>query len=622
MTDIKNKPLSVIDAALDKEASYPPTNKSIFNPYTGGIIKIDSVDSIASSFSIFTGKTFTPSTVLLKDNVTLRLGIPTFIVRLKKVNTLYYKFRIFFSLSPTDFYGTLGNSSKETYCDVNLFTDITGTNVLPSLGYVAQTEVSNAKVLTSLLSLYTIDEIISKIDTIKNNTYTTLNDKVAAIYANLDFLQIYAQISPLTINPNPAGVDADYHNSYREPTLLAAQFTLIESGLSMPSLPTLSANKLKFSLKTKNIKSVKLKISLGNSAGTSATFLDSVTRVIKLDLNSPYVTLTTSNDGFNLASIVYPLENLSTAELDGGILFDVNKLTTAFNYQLDGLPVDSFNTNLLQLKNVIVEFESADSANGVVLTNLAPYFNGVVKYVLSMSALNAVNSIGKPAIIAQRKSNFIYVSNSSTTQSTRGAASLKINVNSSTQLKDFLGFLVVLKNAAGTLVYSKIFTVSEMVSTNTTQTNFSLSMPIDTAVNYVGNISIYSLGTIFSTSTEYFAGLPKITLSTLITKGNIVYNTLKNFLSFKGLATALPFEGLVRMRVTYPPREKSTIKTPVERDFSILPSLAFQYPTGLEGTIWSNVLVYPTVTFAFTIPSVNYSSSFINTNNLGSITWT
>lgn len=618
MTDIKNKPLSVIDAALDKSASYPPTSKSIFNPYTGGLIKVDSVDSLASAFSILTGKTFTPATVLLKDGVTLRLGIPSFIVRLKKINTLYYKFRIFFSLSLTDFYGTLGNSSKETYCDVNLFTDITGSDTLPALGYVAQAEVNNSKVLASLLSLYTVDEIISRIDTIKNNTYNTIDDKVAAIYANLNYLQIYAEISPLTINPNPVGVDAEYHNTYRTSTILTTQFTLIESGLSMPSPPSLSAGKLKFSIKTKNMKSLKLKISLGDSSGNPATYLDSVNRVIKLDLSSQYVTLTTTNDGFNLASVVYPLENLSIAELDGGVLFNSNKLLSAFDSPFDGTSLDSFNTKLLQLKNVIIEFESADTSSSIVLTNLAPYFNGVSKYVLSMSALNAVNSVGRPAIIPQRNSNFIYVSNTSVTQSTRGAASLKFTVNSNTQAKDFLGFLVVLRNTAGTTVYSRILRASEMTATNAAKTIFSFTMPIDTALSYLGNVSVYSLGNIFSVSSEHFAGLPKVVLSTLIKKGNIAYNTSKVTFNFKGTAAVLPFEGLVSMRVQTPDN-----KPPQIRLFSILPTLGFKYPTTLEegSTLWSNVLLYTGVTLSFTIPTVNYSSSFINVNNLGSITW-
>jgi hypothetical protein len=615
MTDIKNKPLSVIDASLDRDVAYPPTDTSIFNPYTGGIIRQKSIDSLASAFSIATGKTSSNRTVLSKDRVQFIFGIPSLIIKMLKPNTLYYKFRIFLSLSEDDF--AVG---KETYFDVNLFTDVTGTNTSTTAGFVSQTEADATSAITLLFNQYTVDEIIQRIEPIKNVTYANVNEKRAAIYANLIFLQVYAQISPITISPNVAGVSAEYHNIYREPTISACNFTIIDSALSFTSDPILTASQIKFSLKIKNIKSLKLKISFGDSTGNQASYLDAVTRTFALDVITDYVTLTTTDDGYFTASINYPLNNLRYAELDGGILFNDTKLVNAFNSQFDGIEINSFADNLNKLRNIIVEFVSVDTMGGIVLTDLLPYLNNKVKYVLSLNTLNAVTAVNKPSIVPQRNSNFTYVSISSPT--TKGAAALKFVINSSTNKDNFIGFLIVTKNTIGTLNYARLFLTSEMTATNPTanQITYSVNFPLNTAVVYQNNALIYGISSMYSLSSELSVLLPKLDLSKLILRSsNLSYTSNTTTLKFTSFAANLAFEGDAFIKVTYKP-SGNIIRNPVTLGFSILPNRTF-FVSNINSQPTLVVYLEKDATISFTTQTNSYSSSFITTNNLGSITW-
>lgn len=616
MTDIKNKPLSVIDASLDRDVAYPPTDVSIFNPYTGGIIKQEAVEALASNFYIDTGS-FTDNTgVTLKDNTVFNFAIPNLIIGLRKRDSLYYKFRVFLSLSKDDF-----SKGKESYFDVNLFTDITGTNTNEIRGYAAQVEVNPTIAIQRLFKLYTVDEVVKVIPTIALNTYTTVSEKISAIIENLPFLQVYAQISPVQISPNIIGVSAEYHNSYREKIISACNFTLVESALELSSQPVISGNNLKFSVKIKNIKSIKVKLSLGDSAGTSATYLDTVTRVFATDKSSTYVTLTTSDNGYSTASINYPLDNLGVAELDGKKLFDQTNLIRAFNTQYSGISVNSFVSNRNQLRHLIVEFISMDTRSGIVLTNLNPYLNNNVKYVIPV-----VSSAGKPDIVKQRNSNFTYVSNGLAT-TTREGAYLKLRINSKTNIENFFGFLIVLTNTINTLNYSIILRVSEMVDTNPTDTKikqrtYDAQVPIDTSVSYLNSITIYSISNNFALSSEYTVELPKLDLSNLISRGNLNYVDSK-CLIMQGFAKISAFEGTVDLLVTYNNVPKIIGLSSVKRSFTVNSNLSFSLPvaSGQSVNKWLVVTLYKSTVISCTIPANSYSSSFITTNNLGSITW-
>jgi len=605
MTDIKNKPLSVIDASLDRDVAYPPTDVSIFNPYTGGIIRQQAVEALASNFYIDAGP-FTDNTgVTLKDNTVLNFAIPNLIIGLRKRDALYYKFRVFLSLSRDDF-----AKGKETYFDTNLFTDITGVNTNVVKGYAAQIEVDPTSAIRSLFNLYTLEEVISAIPTISDNVYTTVAEKISAIIENLSFLQVYAQISPVQISSNVVGVSSEYHYLYRDKIIAACTFTFIESALELSSLPVISGNNLKFSVKIKNIKSIKVKVSLGDSTGASSTYLDSVTRVFATDKPAAFVTLTTSSDGYATASINYPLDNLGIAESDGKKIFDQTKLIKTFNTQYNGISTISFTDSCNQLRNLIVEFVSVDTRGGVVLTNLNPYLNNKTKYVIPR-----VSSVGKPHIIKQRDSNFIYVSNGFAT-TTREGAYLQLQISSNTNIEDFLGFLVVLTNTLNTLNYSIILRVSEMFDTNPTNTTtkqrvYNALIPIDTSLFYLNTVSVYSISNTFALSSEYSVSLPKLNLSSVINvNNNIAYNKNTQVISFTGQSSNLnPLYGSARLTIN------STAPNPTILNFDITSTRNFILASQKVSLIKGN-------TITFTLPANNYSSSFITTNNLGSGTWT
>lgn len=600
MTD-KSKPLSIIDSTQDKNAPYPPTSRSIFNPYTGSFLSTVDEKTTITDLSLGVSKNNAVISAETKtDKVKLNLVVPNILIRIKKTGVLYYKFRLFISFNSTDFFTVTGNKDKEAYCDIELFNDPTGINNGGTINYVAQAEVGQPfrTAVAQLIGKYTLDEIIATMPVLADKTFTSIDEKRLAITENLDALKIYAQIAPVGISPNVTDLSDPAYDSTRRIPVVIGTLSLPDAEFSLVSAPSIQGTSVKFTIAHRQVKSVTLKFTLVDVTGTPFADSDasSTTRVY----NTTQSNVTTNG----LTQQVFDIPIISLFSPSNGVPEIITDIKLMIDLTLTNVSPTFLQAKLDRLNYLLVQIVNVTYDNLVSTTQY-----NTTPTVLKMPK----SSIAKPSYIVN---SLVYNS----VRNNGSSITLQFTVGAVVKNAGLPGALVVL--TAGSNVYTKFERALPQIgftAVGSTGT-YQITIAVDNTLTYdisAGKTSIYVFDSILGINSNTVT-LSKIDLTKVDVKPWFIFTATSSLATFQTLTSLPKITGDLSFTVN-----KST-GTPDIFDVSIQQNVI----TGKTNIkpISGPAVDYPALvlklasvssSYQYSIPTTAYHSSFLSSNLVG-----